>query len=149
MESRVALRQPILPQRVYTSSIHAHAAERDFPKQESPICQAQGSASWTPEKHIDLVWDDSSPLLMLRTQFSNHCPGQLVKPKKRRRRLYWEPFCSLQTAGRCFTGRASLIYDTCCRVGAYLLNCFDLSFFFLVCIWFVSMYTLLISCGRF
>lgn len=104
--------------------MHAHAAERHFPKQESPICQAQVAASWTPEKLIDLVWDYSSPLLMLKAQFSDHCPGQLVKPKKRRPRLYWEPFCPLQTAGRCFTVHAALIYDTCCCVGAYLLKLF-------------------------
>lgn len=124
VESRVALRQSILPHRIYTSSMHAYAAERHFPKQESPICQAQVAASWTPEKLIDLAWDYSSPLLMLRAQFSDHCPGQLVKPKKRRPRLYWEPFYSLRTAGCCFTVCAALIYDTCCCVGAYLLKLF-------------------------
>lgn len=41
------------------------------------------SVSWIPQKLTDLLWDNSSPLVIVRTQFPNHYSGQLVKPKKR------------------------------------------------------------------
>lgn len=41
------------------------------------------SAPGIPEKLTDTVQDDFSLLLMLTTQYCNHWPGWLVKPKKR------------------------------------------------------------------
>lgn len=92
----------------------------------------------------------SNLLLMLPTPFCNHCPGQLVKPKRDDPAFIGRVFTHCQLQDAVLQSVQPLWYLT--QAAVWLLTCWSclhLSWLFLVCIWFVSRYTLLISHGIF
>lgn len=89
-----------------------------------------GEQESLPAQHSALSCTPGTPrmssrmlLLMLTTQFCNHCPGQLVKPKRDDPAFIGRVFTTA-SCRCCFTVCASLISDTSCSVAAYLLKLF-------------------------
>lgn len=110
-----------------TWALYVHRLQRCFPtRQGSHVCQALNSLSL-----LDPMEACGPALGQLQSpgdsqeSISQPLPRTACETKEEGRpRFYWEPFHSLQTAGCWFTVCASLIYDTCCCVGAYLLKLF-------------------------
>lgn len=114
----------VLSHSVHMRSTHESTVKRDFPReQESYICQTFNSLSLLDPREThrhDLGQLQSSfdaDNSVLQSRFRMGC-----ETKEGLSSYYWELFYLLQTAGCCYTVCASLIYDTCCCLGAYLLK---------------------------
>lgn len=104
-----------------------YEAKRDFPtEQESCICQAFNTLSLLDprETYRHGLRRLQSPFDAYNSISQSLSRTACETKEEGRSSFYWKPFYLLQTAGCCFTVYASLIYDTCCCVGAYLLKLF-------------------------
>lgn len=130
----------VLPHQVHMSS--TYEAKRDFPtEQESCVCQALNTLSLPDprEAHRHGLGWLRSPFDAYNSILQSLSRTACETKEEGWSSFYWEPFYSLQTAGRCFTVCASLIYDTCCCVGVYLLKLFWFVLF-LSCLHMVCVY---------
>lgn len=139
-KAELPLRYLGLPHSVYMSSIYE--AKREFPtEQASHIYWALNTLSLLDPRETyrhGLGWLQS-PFDAYDSNLQSLSRTACETKEEGRSGFYWEPFYSLQAAGRCFTVCASLIYDTCCCVGAYLLKLFWFVLF-LSCLHMVCVY---------